>query len=309
MMALAGFIMRGHTQTVLVALVAGLLSILILPLGYFSGAALALVTLRKGAAEGGIDVLLATLGMAVLLPFVLSGDPWFGLWYALGMWAPVWLLAVILRQTISLTLTIATATFIGVAIVVIAYLVVADPAAWWRETMQTILTQAQQAGANVPDPEGLKAVMEKAADIMTGMVSAMLIGGYVFCIALARWWQSLLFNPGGFRSEILQLRLDRVSALVVLATMIATMVDLGGMASMFTELVMLLLVMCSIFGVALIHHIVELRKMSVLWLVTLYILSIILMPQFVMLTGTLALMDSWMDFRRMLSPPPSSGMS
>ncbi|MEK6749424.1 MAG: hypothetical protein AABY83_09490 [Pseudomonadota bacterium] len=307
MMGFAGYIMRGHAQAVLVALVTGILSILLLPLGYISGAALALVTLRKGPMAGGIDVLLTMLGMALVLPTLLDGDPLFGLGYALVLYVPIWLLAIILRRTISMSLTMSAAGVFGVIGVVAAYLIVADPAAWWREMMQIFFAQAEQAGVALPDPEALKNVMSKAAEIMTGFVAAMLVGSVLFSILLARWWQSLLFHPGGFRDEILNLKLDRVSALVVLAAMIATMVNLGGMSPMFTEIVIVFLCVCSIFGVTLIHFIVEKRKMSVLWLVALYLLSTILLPQIIVLTGTLALMDSWMDVRRFFNPPPSTG--
>ena len=283
MLAFAGYIMRGHAQAILVALVAGILSVLLPPLSYIGGAALALVTLRKGALGGGTDVAITSLGMALVLPLLLEGSPWFGLWYALGLWLPIWILAIVLRRTISMSITLASAAGMGVMMVVAAYVMIADPAAWWRNTLEFFLQQAVQSGVEIPDMAAAKNVIETASEVMTGMVAAVVLGGYLFGIFLARWWQSLLFNPGGFRAEVLNLKLDRSGAIVVLAAMIATMVNLGGLGPMFTEIVVVLLFLCSIFGVALIHHIVERRKMSAMWLVALYILSIFLLPQVVIL--------------------------
>lgn len=59
---LAGFIMRGRSTAALVAATAGVLSWLFPPLLVIAGAAIALVTLRRGPAEGALAMLLGGLG-------------------------------------------------------------------------------------------------------------------------------------------------------------------------------------------------------------------------------------------------------
>ncbi|MEZ5581550.1 MAG: hypothetical protein R3F37_01045 [Candidatus Competibacteraceae bacterium] len=62
MRSLASFVMRGRSQAAMILVVAGVLPLLNL----FSGAALALVTLRRGALEGLLTLLLSAAIAAVL---------------------------------------------------------------------------------------------------------------------------------------------------------------------------------------------------------------------------------------------------
>ncbi|MEE4376314.1 MAG: hypothetical protein V2J55_02215, partial [Candidatus Competibacteraceae bacterium] len=63
MRSLASFVMRGRSQAAMVIVVAGVMPLLNL----FSGAALALVTLRQGGREGFITLMLSTAIAGILL--------------------------------------------------------------------------------------------------------------------------------------------------------------------------------------------------------------------------------------------------
>ena len=50
----------------------------------------------------------------------------------------------------------------------------------------------------------------------------MLAVSTILCLFVSRWWQAMLYNPGGFGEEFRQLRLDvRAAGLSIIAFIVA----------------------------------------------------------------------------------------
>lgn len=92
--------MRGRWSAAWIAATASVLFWLFPPILIVSGAAVALVTLRRGVAEGALLLILAGLG-ATGLVWLALGAPWPMLNVLLAYWLPLWFLAWILRFTVS----------------------------------------------------------------------------------------------------------------------------------------------------------------------------------------------------------------
>ena len=88
---------------------------------------------------------------------------------------------------------------------------------WWREWFETW----KEYAASGPAQEQL----EQAYEVISPMLSAIFASGFVasliLTLLLARWWQSALFNPGGFRKEFYALRLPRILVFPTLAGLMA----------------------------------------------------------------------------------------
>ena len=115
----------------------------------------------------------------------------------------------------------------------------------------------------------------------------------------------MLFNPGGFRDEFYQLQLGKVAALVSLALMAVSLVPLGELAHAAGEMMIVVLSLYMIQGFALAHAIVAKRKMHVAWLVALYVIPFILLPQLIAAIAILGLIDSWANFRNRVAEKSS----
>ena len=198
MRALATYIMRGRMQAISAAV--GFMGLsLIFPLfSYISAATVALVVLRLGWREtlvvtGG--ALLATSAVA----WITLGDPGVGASFALVVWVPIIVLAVVLRQTMSLPITLAVAATLGALGVLAIYATVDDPAGWWRESViQVIQTQViDSAGLDAEQSQTWRVTLDQMANVMTGIVVAWFVLSSVLSLLLARWWQAMLYNPGG----------------------------------------------------------------------------------------------------------------
>jgi len=143
-------------------------------------------------------------------------------------------------------------------------------------------------------PKGENQIELQPPGIVTiaGMLGLMNAIGCVLCLLLGRWWQSVLYNPGGFRQEFHSIRFSPAasSALVVLTLLISTY----GLE--YRPWAVLFAVPLSIAGVSFIHARVAHRKQGPGWLTVFYMLWAVLDPVKLIVVG-IAIADSWVDFR------------
>lgn len=296
MRALASFIMQRRVQAVLVATGFAILGLLVPPAGYLSGAAVALVTLRRGALEGLLVIGGATAGGAALA-LLLWGDGVPALAFVLGMWLPLWLLAIVWRSTVSLAQTLQAAAAIGVLFVVLMHLVLSDPTAWWRDFLDVLRPAMEQAGM-FGSGEGVDRVLEGMAQAMTGLMAAALVFSLMISLIIARWWQATLYNPGGFQPEFHALRLGRGAAIALVVVLVLSLVD--GIAALANDIAMVGVAMYLFQGLALVHRMVAAFHAHTLWLVGMYVVIVLVAPQMVMLLSAMGFADTWLDFRARL---------
>ena len=290
--------MRGRSAAVLIAAPTAVLFWVFPPILIVSGAVVALVTLRRGAAEGALLAALAGLGAGGLAGLVLGAvGPMLSV--LLACWTPLWMLAWLLRATVSLSVTLRAAALLGLLGVGGFYLMLGDPAVWWSQALDG-LRQGLPAL-----PSGERATLEQLLDLLRSW--APLLPGQVVSAALlfvlaglllGRWWQALLYNPGGFRPEFHQLGLGRPLALLALALFGAAV--LSGWP-VLSNLVLVLGTLYSVQGIAVAHALVFKLRLSPAWLLLLYLLLVPLLSQLVMALG---IADAWVDFRTRVRPRP-----
>ena len=302
MRALASYIMRGRMQAMSAAV--GFMGLsLIFPLfSYVSAATVALVTLRLGWREtlvvtGG--ALLATSAVAGIA----LGDPGVGASFALVVWLPIIVLSLVLRQTMSLPITLAVAATLGALGVLAVYAGVDDPAGWWRESViKVIQTQIlDSAGLDTEQAEVWRVALDQMANVMTGIVVAWFVLSSVLSLLLARWWQAMLYNPGGFRKEFYQLRLGKTMAMIALALMLVSLLPLDKVAAVSKDIVIVLVLLYMLQGLAVVHASVAARHVGIGWLVALYFVLLVV-PMVVAIAG---LLDTWVELRNRVRPTQS----
>lgn len=294
MQAIARYVMRGRIQAVLITAVTALLSLILPPLNYISSAVVGLVTLRKGWSEGLIVMAgagVASAAFAVLTPV----DPYHADMVAAAIWVPVWILAIVLRYTVSLSATVGSAGILGALVVIGTYLVLDNPAQSWRNIMGRIVDLAKQQNEPVV-ADSLGQMLTSAAPHMTGMLVAALALGLTLSLFLARWWQALLFNPGGFSQEFRGLRLSRNFALLTVVALAVSMMASHRPAEVAENVLIVLVAVYLMHGMGLVHGIVAAKSLHVGWLIAVYAVTFIL-PQSTLLLAAGAFADSWLDIR------------
>ncbi|WP_242170623.1 MULTISPECIES: hypothetical protein [unclassified Pseudomonas] len=286
MRALAEFIMRGRVQATLV--VAGCAA---LPLLYWLGAAaVCLVLLRRGLKDA-FGVLALGL-LPALIWWLQMGDPRV-LLVLLGSSS----LALVLRASESWVRTLLVSVALG-----LVYSVMLGAA--FRPQIEVL---SQEIVKILPlalgDLYQQLSVDERArlasliAPVLTGLIAALLQVLSVLSLILGRYWQALLYNPGGFGREFRSIRIPAGPAMLLLACMVV--------GPNFGPQMALLAPICSVplvfAGLALIHGLVARKRLATFWLVGLYVVLLVFMQLIYPLLVVLAIVDGLIDFRGRLA--------
>ncbi len=279
MRGLAEFIMRGRWQALAVA-VLGSGSLLF---GWISAAAIALVTLRKGTASGGWLVLWAMLPAAIVA--AMSGDMG-----SVMLLLVAFCLSVILRETVSLSLaliaSVPLAMLGGLALIALNGPFLEDLVATFNEALR----QLEQDMTS--DQQGELAFTSLAVPQVGALLAIGNTVVAVLAVLLGRYWQALLYNPGGFGEEFRALRLPQgaVVSLVALGTGLWLQGDEWRVWSAVAVMPL------TVVGFALVHAYAAHTDKGVTWLTLMYTLWIVLDPiKWVWLGFVMA--DVFVDFR------------
>ena len=301
MKALAAFIVSGRWQAVFITTACGVISLLLPWLGgmlnYLAAAVVALVTLHVGMLPG-LQVLFVATTVTVLVYQLVGVQALVGLVMVLLLWLPCWMASAVLQKTGGLGQALSAATLFGVCLLLVVYGLYGDPAPWWLQQLQLIESTLEEAGVSFP---GLAEadLQQDVAALLTGVILASLTVGVIASLLLARWWQSILVHPGGFREEFYSLRLGYAAGLVTLAVMVMARLTQGAFSDFSAQLAMILLVPYLLVGLAIIHSLLKQFNRGNGWLIVIYILLAIV-PQVMLLLAAGGLMDTWIDFRRRL---------
>jgi len=315
MQALAQFVMQGRGRAVAVVAIAAGLSIKLPLLGILagsapalflfslagmalnlaSGAAVALVTLRNGPVEGLRVLGWSLLAMAVVGMAAGPGDA-LSLPLSVLQWLPVLLVALVLRETGSLLLSLVTAFGLGFLAVIGVYAVVGDVAGQLMESMR-------QGLENVPpdrlpdDPQRIKEAWTAFSHFFTGPLVGLVVAGWVLVLLLARSWQAALYNPGGSRAEFIALRMPAWMAYLGLALLAFAWLQKGWAGEVAWNLLILLSLLFLLAGLAVLHGMLAGSGSRRLLLTGVYLALVLLFPHAPIWVGLLGFSDVWLDWR------------
>ena len=281
MRAIAEYAMRGRTQAVTVPAVAAAL-----PLCFWvSAATVALATLRRGWGEGFNVLLWAVLPAAVWVIFQRDPTPII----VIGGTAA---LAVVLRATVSWLHTLLAGVVLGILVSYLMPLVMPEVVA---EIVRVLRKVLEQMAANMASEGGRQLVAGLDEGFASGLLAMVHLMAIVGCLILGRWWQSVLFNPGGFAGEFQALIMPRGVALALAAVMLFG----GTLHPVLHGWNPILTVPFLFVAMALAHGVVALRGWSGQWLVAFYLMVFFMGPYFYVF---LVVLDSLMDFRGRIRP-------
>lgn len=296
MRGLARFMMHGRVQAIGTVVSLAILSLIVSPLVILTTAGVALVTLVQGYKEGLLNLVVSTIVLMLFISVALS-QPAIGLELAIKFWLPAWLFASVLitKQSMSLALVVAAALS---GLLVIGFYVVNEPANYWYEVIsKQLIPVLKQAGMQVeqgPDAEKLWVFMSK---IMTGSALALFLALQTMSLLLARWWQALLYNPGGFGKEFQRLQFGKGVAGIALIICIFAVATSNEAA---INLLFVVTVLMMFQGLAVVHGLVANCKLSSAVLVIMYFIMFFTL-QFgalgLLFIALLGLLDNWLNLR------------
>lgn len=285
MRVLAEFIMRGRMQACLVGVFGSLLP-------FVSVSTIGLVTLRKGAAEGFI------VSLWVILPLLLSymfsaSSPFMAVVSGVAL-INMALVANAHRVTADWNFSLGIATLSGVVLVCLAALL-------FQAEMNDFVNELEEMLATASEQSG-QTMLVLTRNGFLAFVAWVVIFNTVIGLVLSRWWQALLYNPGGFQEEFQMLRLSPKLSLVCLSIFIAGLA-LGGNYQLWLRLASIPLL---IGGLAIVHYVVQHKRFGRQVLVVMYVGLFLFGPVLMVLLGALGAADSVMNFRTRLADDKQS---
>lgn len=279
MRALAEFVMKGRAQAVFAATLAtGSVF-----LAWVGAAIVALVILRRGLSAGAYVLFWALLPAVVLAYWGDSGP--------LSALLGTSLLAVVLRLSASWTMTLCAAVLsgllTGLAIQMFGQGYIQEILHLLSDFVAQMQTQAEtgpQAAISLP-----------SATQIIGLLALSNALTVVLCLILSRWWQAVLYNPGGFAQEFQGFRIapSVTLALLVIAVLVASL----GADYRFWALILIVPFIFAGFGLA--HAVVTKKQLGGNWLGVFYLCWFVLDPlKLALLIAVVA--DSWVNIRARL---------
>jgi len=255
---------------------------------WFGAAIVGLITLRRGLNQG-------------LNVFIWASIPALGWWFsmqdpgALVVLTSVLLMAAVLRSTVSWHGTLAVGGAVSLVTGILAPYIMPE----LIDTLMELADQFFKRLAEESDQEYDATLQEGFRSMMVASFATSFYGMALASLFLARSWQASLFNPGGWRQEFHQLRLNVRAVLgIVLLTVVLPLLGVNP-----ALVVMVAIVPVMVCGFALVHGVIAKRKLGTQWLFGVYFSAVLMFPTVLMLIALLALLDSLVDFRSRVQAP------
>jgi hypothetical protein len=240
------YVMRGRFQAALVALMLSVIPYL----GGFATAVMGLVTLRKGAYEGWI------IFMWITLPYLLSfamGNHLQFYWQVFAINLIVWLLAIVLRMTASWSQVLVAGACMAIIAVLVAHAVVDDLPAFWLHFFQRPFDEIKNALILPADQADKMMALRTIAKTATGQLALSVLLLDLGILAVSRWLQARLYNPGGLSKELCNIRLQPMSNVILLLVMTAVFFDI----TLAWDVVYIVVGMFFLAGLSLFHAMIK----------------------------------------------------
>lgn len=291
---MASFIMAGRVQAAIFIVISTLASLVLPPLALFTNAAIGLITLRHGWQQGALFALLGSILIAGVSVF-LEQEASSGLTTGLTSLLPIVLIASILGISRSWDKTLQAVLLLACGGVLVFHMIHPDTTSYWQpiiEVYKPALQQVYQLSDSKMDE-----YITQAASWATGTFAAVFALFGIISLIVARNWQAMLYNPGGFGEEFRNIHIGKPAAIALL---------IGIVIAVFTgfqlpvELIMVGIAVFMFQGLSLAHSIVKQFDANGLWLVGLYVLMFLLLVQMIVLLATFGIIDNFADFRKKL---------
>jgi hypothetical protein len=194
-----------------------------------------------------------------------------------------YILAMVLRKTMSWQVVILLATVIGL---VTQFSLVLQPA--YQAQIEAVVSDGLQAQLNQGGQTEYTA--EQIVELLLSFYGAYHAFMVIICLMIGRWWQALLYNPGGFRQEFHNLRIDPRIMVFLLGLILAGLLDIPPLDSWLP----LFCIAPMLAGLAIAHYTVAEKKMGRPWLVLCYVTLMMMAPAIILM----GLADSVLDLRK-----------
>lgn len=291
MVFLARLILKGPSQAALVAATMAMFGVVFMPAVWLSAAAIALVALVKDQRQTLLVLAITTLGSMLFASLVFAA-PTMSLYFLLVAWLPAWIAASVLR-TVSLAASLQLIAGLSLIAIVMIYTLFPEMGETWREPLDLLAQQLVSQSQGQLSLQQLQEIKELTIKMIPGFLASSVLFGTMISLFLARWWQALMLNPGGFGKEFQTLNLGKVAAMIAIAIVVAAQLM---SSELWYAMLLIALVLYLTQAIAILHAVFNGKQLNKFWLYPIY-LAMIFLPEAAALLILIGIADAWIDFR------------
>ena len=197
-------------------------------------------------------------------------------------------LAIILRSSIDLRLTLLSASGMGVLIYFALPLLMPEVLAEVQKQSEVMLAEALKDNLEL-----WHSIQPKVGPLMVGALAAVQTMVMVLCLLLARWWQAAFYNPGGYSEEFHSLRLPVGYAVSVVLLLVFG----SNLPPLISGILPILIIPLVVAGASFVHKLVKMKNLGGQWLFAFYLSVFLFGPYLFTLLIFVSLIDSLIDIR------------
>jgi hypothetical protein len=264
-----------------------------------------LVTLRKGIYEGAWVMLAATIPSWIGVFAMPSSESAAGI-MAFASVALIttsnfstWVFAGLLRRYGNWSFLLELSIVLAILAVWIAHLLYPDIQNWWVTQLNAYLSKTVSSMSGLQDEavalnDMQMQLVSHVKEYATGFAVVSVLFNALLQVVLGRWWQAIIFNPGGLRLELRQIRLNHIAGVLFVVGFVLAFIGNKTVLDMMP----VFFAIFAIAGLSLAHSLASLTKLAWLWLVIIYVGIVLAFQPSVAVLAVMAFLDTWLDFRK-----------
>ena len=276
---LASFIMRGRVHASAVAALGNALPLI-------TPATIGLVALRKGFSEGGLICLWGLL--PVFLTYFYSDSNQFFVLLTACNFLNVLLVCGILRYRGDWEMTLVSLVIISVILMGSLLLIFQQD----FEVLVQRLIEVFEEASRQTNIESLKIEKSSIAVFTTWTIILNTFLG----VTIARWWQSIIFNPGGFKKEFQGIRLNRKLLILIFSILILS----SAIFNQYSNWAYLSIFPLVVGGLSLFHWLINEKNLGKVPIIFTYVFMVLFTPYVILILALLGTVDCFYNVRQKL---------
>ena len=276
---LASFIMRGRVQASAVAALGNALPLI-------TPATIGLVALRKGFSEGGLICLWGLL--PVFLTYFYSDSNQFFVLLTACNFLNILLVCGVLRYRGDWEMTL-------VSLVIISIILMGSLLLIFQQDFEVLvqrLIEVFEEASRQTNIESLKIEKSSIAVFITWTIILNTFLGLV----IARWWQSIIFNPGGFKEEFQGIRLNRKLLILIFSILVLS----SAIFNQYSNWAYLSIFPLVVGGLSLFHWLVNEKNLGKVPIIFTYVFMVLFTPFVILILALLGTVDCFYNVRQKL---------
>ena len=279
MLWLASFIMRGRVQASAVAALGNALPLI-------TPATIGLVALRKGFSEGGLICLWGLL--PVFLTYFYSDSNQFFVLLTACNFLNILLVCGILRYRGDWEMTL-------VSLVIISIILMGSLLLIFQQDFEVLVQRLIEVFEEASRQTNIESLKIEKSSIAVFTTWTIILNTFLG-VAIARWWQSIIFNPGGFKKEFQGIRLNRKLLILIFSILILS----SAIFNQYSNWAYLSIFPLVVGGLSLFHWLINEKNLGKVPIIFTYVFMVLFTPFVILILALLGTVDSFYNVRQKL---------